>query len=701
MDPVTEAFVALSALRGRDVSVVSVGARRADADGIVHRLNDLGWNALMLEPAPAAVRGLIAARDMQGAVTIDRTPRSRLARKLRRVPAVDLRAKLAWHKVSRIDLLHLDVDGREWEMLRAFDLAALRPTVMMIRVGALSKADRLALEGWLRESGYAIQTDGTLDIARDHRIHWKEQPTRASEPTPQPVAGAAETTFVTAVYHMDRDVEPRGRAEGMGPYLLSLASMAKMGAPFVVYTRPQHVEILQRFAREEELRWEVVGRELGDRPIALARPILLGEAAQRNPFHSTRLYWIDAGLSDRRHFPDRFLGEDGFDCSLFTPAIVRSLSMPTALVALEGPGPEGEGRQVSGVLFGGFRDAVVAFAARYEEFLVRARVTGVAGPVQSHLTAIVAEGTLSCTLVPYSSAHHEPQTSTPAGARNPLYRCFERWTTEIGAPAVLSGSSVDVTVILNTFKRPHSLRLQHEAILRQTCRPAELCIWQNHPTAGFTAAIDPDAFDPAVLANCRTVTSRNTNFGVWARFAFALTARTKYVCIFDDDTIPGSRWIENCLETIQTHRGLLGAIGIVQDGPGLYERHRVGWSDPNPVVQQVDYVGHAWFFEREWLSTFWRELPDLDLNALPGEPLALCAGEDMHFSYTLQKYLGLGTYVPPHPMDDRSLWGSDPSYAIRLGTEGVALSNMPGQISPFDRAWERYRARGFRCLYEG
>jgi hypothetical protein len=30
----------------------------------------------------------------------------------------------------------------------------------------------------------------------------------------------------------------------------------------------------------------------------------------------------------------------------------------------------------------------------------------------------------------------------------------------------------------------------------------------------------------------------------------------------------------------------------------------------------------------------------------------------MHFSYTIQKYLNLKTYVPPHPENDRSLWGS-------------------------------------------
>jgi hypothetical protein len=44
-----------------------------------------------------------------------------------------------------------------------------------------------------------------------------------------------------------------------------------------------------------------------------------------------------------------------------------------------------------------------------------------------------------------------------------------------------------------------------------------------------------------------------------------------------------------------------------------------------------------------------RELPDPKYNT---------CGEDMHFSYMLQKYAGIPTIVPPHPKSDKSLWGS-------------------------------------------
>ena len=46
----------------------------------------------------------------------------------------------------------------------------------------------------------------------------------------------------------------------------------------------------------------------------------------------------------------------------------------------------------------------------------------------------------------------------------------------------------------------------------------------------------------------------------------------------------------------------------------------------------------------------------------------------MHFSYIINKELGLNTFVPPHPIDQTELWGSLPLYAQELGSDSNALS---------------------------
>lgn len=237
-----------------------------------------------------------------------------------------------------------------------------------------------------------------------------------------------------------------------------------------------------------------------------------------------------------------------------------------------------------------------------------------------------------------------------------------------------------VTVVLNGYKRSSHFEKQLNAIKNQTLRPKEILLWQNKG----------DDFD-FNLTNQTTHASCNKNLGVWARFAFALNARTEYVCVFDDDTIPGSKWLENCFSTIQTHDGLLGTIGLRFSDPTNYLSNvRFGWDRPNEKTEQVDIVGHSWFFRREDLSTFWRELPDINHSQL--------VGEDMHFSYTLQKYTNKKTYVPPHPPSDMEMWGSKPDSAWSIGTDSAAISRDWSNMNTMNQAYLGYMSKGFKLL---
>jgi hypothetical protein len=207
-----------------------------------------------------------------------------------------------------------------------------------------------------------------------------------------------------------------------------------------------------------------------------------------------------------------------------------------------------------------------------------------------------------------------------------------------------------ITVILNGYKRGSNLTEQIEALKKQTVQPDEILVWYNNP--GDNDLINYDIGMEVPVAYC------NYNFGVWARFYYALNAKNPYICVFDDDTIPGTRWLENCLNTIGEVNGVLGTVGALYLNPlpiehSSYFEHyiRFGWPDAgnNTKTQEVDWLGHSWFFKKEWLSHMFRELPDPKYN--------IC-GEDMHLSYMLQKYAGIKSYVPPHPKDNKEMWGS-------------------------------------------
>lgn len=238
--------------------------------------------------------------------------------------------------------------------------------------------------------------------------------------------------------------------------------------------------------------------------------------------------------------------------------------------------------------------------------------------------------------------------------------------------------SQDITVVLNGFKRPQHFEYQLEKVLIQTVSPKEVLFWQNGSEIEF-----PES------SNRVTKAVSNKNFGVWSRFAFALNARTEWVCVFDDDTMPGEKWFENCLNSMKEKEGLMGTVGIRIHGDyGMYPLKRYGWGETNnEKIMEVDFVGHSWFFKRDWLSYFWRELPKVDHNML--------LGEDMHFSYMLRKYGGINTYVPPHPKEDRSLWGSNPDLAWRIGTDKAAISLDPANRDKMSDYAEVLRKSGF------
>lgn len=239
-----------------------------------------------------------------------------------------------------------------------------------------------------------------------------------------------------------------------------------------------------------------------------------------------------------------------------------------------------------------------------------------------------------------------------------------------------------VSYILNLWQRPHTLEEQHIAIKNQSIKPNEIMIWQNMPDDVNMRFKLEDESSKIKIAN------NNYNYGVWARFAFALNSKSDYICVVDDDTIPGKRWAEHCINCIEKENGLYGTVGVIFNDTGYQSFERFGWPNPNKQKKQVDIVGHSWFFHRDLLSAFWRET---------SPPLDYICGEDVHFSYSIQKYLGLNTYVPPHPSEDLEVWGSQPQQAMSYGVDNNAISVNSNGID-FGKSLTHYYDKGFKLL---
>src|SRR5258708_2424158 len=138
----------------------------------------------------------------------------------------------------------------------------------------------------------------------------------------------------------------------------------------------------------------------------------------------------------------------------------------------------------------------------------------------------------------------------------------------------------DLTVILTSYRRPELLPSQVDAIRSQSRTPKEIWLWANEPSHANTESFNRLGLDRIV--------SSNTNAHVHARFALALTARTEFVAIFDDDTLPGSLWFENCEATFARQPGILGSAGVRLRDAGYRSRTIHGWHDPTEDITQVD-----------------------------------------------------------------------------------------------------------------
>jgi len=216
-----------------------------------------------------------------------------------------------------------------------------------------------------------------------------------------------------------------------------------------------------------------------------------------------------------------------------------------------------------------------------------------------------------------------------------------------------------ITAILNLYRRPQNLLEQIKRINEQSIKPQEIWIWKNYHEDLNEIAWDNfkrHASDSGIkIFDC------NHNWKYCGRFAAACLVDTEYVAIFDDDTMPGNKWFENCLNTHKKTPGIMGTVGVNIHNTNTYQPNtRYGWVSGNEDTVEVDLVGHAWFFPSEYIKYMWMEKPMWE------------NGEDMHFSAMSQIHGGIKTYVPPHPKGNKELWGS--IEGIKLGVDDVASS---------------------------
>lgn len=249
--------------------------------------------------------------------------------------------------------------------------------------------------------------------------------------------------------------------------------------------------------------------------------------------------------------------------------------------------------------------------------------------------------------------------------------------------------STDIDVVLSAYKRPEVLAQQFEAIKNQTLKPRNIFLYQDAVQFGDKVILDEN-----ILKQLDGYHIAEENGGVWKRFEYAAKiAKSPYVCVFDDDTIPGRRWLENChMNIVAEDGGIFGTNGVILTGIENYPAQHipVGWHVSNEETFEVDFVGHSWFFKKEYLN--W-------MLAKPYKKNFKYVGEDMCLSSAAQEH-GVKTFVPQHPRNILSLWGSIPQYGNVYGNTAAALWLNPNSIGAMKQALYTIHNEGWKFLME-
>lgn len=236
-----------------------------------------------------------------------------------------------------------------------------------------------------------------------------------------------------------------------------------------------------------------------------------------------------------------------------------------------------------------------------------------------------------------------------------------------------------ITAIVSFYLRTWTLPVMVLRLLRSTVVPREIWLtaFASTEEAALVAAheaLGADAEVQAVIAALGAaappilLARGGMQLSYFGRFQLALAARTPFVAVFDDDTLPGTQVLHTLLHMAHTEIGrhsVLSARGHHLQWPML---EPFAMSARSPSVVEEDVVGGFWFATAGLLRLLWRD-----------RPLSLDTSEDSQLCAAVRKYTGRSCLVVPVDPYDATTTTQEEAHDLR-GREGdttMLTNKMP------------------------
>lgn len=118
---------------------------------------------------------------------------------------------------------------------------------------------------------------------------------------------------------------------------------------------------------------------------------------------------------------------------------------------------------------------------------------------------------------------------------------------------------VDLSIVLAYWGRANLVATQLRMLRAQSVRPFGMFMWHNANDRGkFPAQVQ-------ALIDAEPSSSPTIDMGPWMRWAVASQCNTEFVLVFDDDCLPGPRWIELALARLSSasESDVIAAAGAI------------------------------------------------------------------------------------------------------------------------------------------
>ncbi|WP_447529196.1 hypothetical protein [Vreelandella sp. TE19] len=193
------------------------------------------------------------------------------------------------------------------------------------------------------------------------------------------------------------------------------------------------------------------------------------------------------------------------------------------------------------------------------------------------------------------------------------------------------------TAIITLYKRQDYLPEQLMAIKNQSIPPDSIIIIQNE---------NHIEIDPFIIQKFNLKVIRSDINSLYFRWIVGYLVDSCYVCVFDDDVIPGSRWIESCFAASRKFNALVGPSGR-RAAPKKKEK---AWKSIENLsvntYEFCDWVCNSYFFKKEWIKYV------VEASRYGNTQKTF---DDIQLATTLKMYGDINTVVPPQ-VDKKSIF---------------------------------------------